>query len=332
MQPLDLNTLPLPDLYFTLARSGLVRALIELARDEDIGFGHPGSAGADPTSFSIGDPRATMTAHVNAREAMTVAGLETVPEIIRAFKSSVMCEALAADGDAVEKGRMLATLTGPRREVLMIERTLLNLVSRLSGVATLTRAFVTRMNAEAPGTRARLFDTRKTTPGLRMLEKYAVRCGGGFCHRLGLYDAVLFKDNHVAALAPGEFARAIALAASRAKQSAGTPMRFFEVEVDSLEQLDALLHLQPEKGVKGFAGGGTIEFTLLDNMTSEQLREAVRRRDHAPTDWARHIQLEASGGVRLETIGAIAATGVERISCGALTHQAVSVDIGLDAG
>jgi len=169
------------------------------------------------------------------------------------------------------------------------------------------------------GCAAKLLDTRKTTPGLRVLEKYAVRCGGGFCHRLGLHDAVLIKDNHLAGLTPTEVAARVGEAAERAAKlrAGGAKINFFEVEVDTLEQFDALLTLP----------AGKIDFVLLDNMPPAMLAQAVAKRDAAGLP----ILLEASGGVNLESIGEIAKSGVDRISVGGLTHQAVSIDIGLDA-
>lgn len=315
--------------YTELAQTGLTRRLFELARDEDLGVSGA-AAGIDITSASISGPTAPITARLNARVPLTVAGLSAIPELIAVFGGNITHAAAPdiTDGVTVPARTTLATLQGHRAAVLTLERTLLNLISRLSGVATLTRAFVDRIKAEAPAAKARIYDTRKTTPGLRVLEKYAVRCGGGHSHRLGLYDAVLIKDNHVAGLSPREFAQAVSQAAARARQTAGSASRalqFIEAEVDSLDQLDALLQLSPLP-----AGKRPIDIVLLDNMPLADLREAVRRRDTAANPWARTLELEASGGVRLETVGAIAATGVDRISAGALTHQAVSVDIGLD--
>jgi nicotinate-nucleotide pyrophosphorylase (carboxylating) len=202
-------------------------------------------------------------------------------------------------------------------ELLTLERTMLNLVGRLSGVATQTARYVHAMrsaNGEAP--RAKLYDTRKTTPGLRVLEKYAVRCGDGHSHRMGLFDAVLIKDNHVAGLSPAELPAYVRQASERARELAGGTLQFVMCEVDELEQLDALLTLPR----------GVLDIVLLDNMGVERLREAARRRDQmAP--W---LELEASGGVTIETIGAIATTGVDRISVGALTHSAVQLDVAMD--
>lgn len=315
----DLNALPLPDLYAHLASTGLVRRLIELARDEDLGTQSPLT---DITSASVPEPQRRVIAVMNTRKPCTVAGLACVPEIIEAFGASSRCrfEPHRRDAENLSENTALATLSGPLADVLTIERTLLNLVSRLSGVATLTRAFLDRMSAEAPNSCARLYDTRKTTPGLRVLEKYAVRCAGANCHRLGLFDAVLIKDNHIAAVPATALAAAVTSAAQAARAAAPAGLRFVEVEVDSIEQLRALLALPP----------GTIDIVLLDNMAAAQLCQAVALRDAASRPGTPRLELEASGGISLQTLGAIAATGVDRISAGALTHQAVSVDIGLD--
>jgi nicotinate-nucleotide pyrophosphorylase (carboxylating) len=250
-----------------------------------------------------------ISARLVAREAGVSAGLAALGEVLRAFGGASRAEALGRDGAPFRAGETLATLRGPAGEVLAAERTLLNLLSRLCGVATLTARYV----AGAANPRVRVLDTRKTTPGLRRLEKYAVRCGGGFCHRMGLYDGALIKDNHLADVG-GALTERLADAARRAR--AMGDLRFVEVEVDSLGQLDAALSVE----------AGLIDIVLLDNMPVARLREAARRRDTARPG----ILLEASGGVTLETIRAIAASGVDRVSVGALTHQARSVDLGLD--
>ena len=166
----------------------------------------------------------------------------------------------------------------------------------------------------APGCRARLYDTRKTTPGLRVLEKYAVRCGGGFCHRIGLFDAVLIKDNHIAGVSVTELPRAIQRAATLARVKSHPA--FVEVEVDTLEQYEALLTLPP----------GTVDIILLDNMSCELMSHAAKRRDEVNPG----LELEASGGITLETIGPVSRTGVDRISVGGLTHSAVVLDVAMD--
>ena len=312
----DLNALDLAPLYAELSKSGLVRRLIELARDEDLGP----PPGLDATSASIRHKTRSADALLNARKACTVAGLAAVPDVLAVYAEALSAplafRPLRADGDTVPANTTLGVITGPRAAVLAAERVVLNLISRLSGVATLTRAYADRIRAEAPGSPARLYDTRKTTPGLRVLEKYAVRCGGGRSHRLGLYDAALLKDNHLAGVPTSELPALVAAAAQSARAAAHTSLRFVQVEADTLDQLDALLTLP----------GGVIDIVLLDNMTPEQMQAAVAKRDRANPA----LELEASGNVRLETIGAIARTGVDRISAGALTHQATSVDIGLD--
>jgi nicotinate-nucleotide pyrophosphorylase (carboxylating) len=198
--------------------------------------------------------------------------------------------------------------------LLITERTILNFVGRLSGVATTTAAYVEKTK----GTRATICDTRKTLPGWRRLQKYAVRCGGGTNHRLGLYDAVLIKDNHIAfgnEAVAGAFgvAEAVQQARELVTASSQDPHMVIEIEVDSLEQLALVLPAQPD-------------IVLLDNMTTEQLELSVAMRD----DGFQDVLLEASGGVRLDAVPAIAATGVERISVGALTHSAPNFDVGLD--
>ncbi len=304
---MSLNDLPLPDLYTALAAGGLVRRLVELARDEDLG-----PSGVDATSRVISSPQAVVEGAVIAREAGIVAGLAACPEVARAFGPGLSLTFLVADGTAVEAGTRLALLSGPAPAVLAAERTLLNLLGRLCGVATRTAEFVAMIGT---GRRAHLYDIRKTTPGLRVLEKYAVRCGGGFCHRIGLHDAVLIKDNHLVGIPLDRLASVIATASARAKELRPAPA-FIEVEVDSLDQLRVLLSLP----------ASTVDIILLDNMNRDQVREAVRLRDAAQS----RIQLEVSGGVTLQTIRDLAATGVERISTGSITHHAVWLDIALD--
>ncbi len=320
----DLNDLSLPDLYARFEATGLVRRLLELARDEDLGGG--GSA-CDVTSRAVAGGGKTVYAELNAREPCVVAGLACLPELLRVFGADRACalHGFHRDGTSVSAGQTLAAVTGPASMVLTVERTMLNLVSRLSGVATLTSRFVARMEREAPRSPARLYDTRKTTPGLRVLEKYAVRCGGGSSHRLGLHDAVLIKDNHLAGVPLEILGETVRAAAGSARSRAPHGLRFVEVEVDSLEQLGAVLAIPALPD-----GTRAVDIILLDNMSTDQLSQAVAMRNAILDAGGRSVELEASGGVRLDTVGAIAATGVDRISCGALTHQAVSVDIGLD--
>ena len=298
----DWNDLPLPALYARLASGGLVDRLLRLAREEDLG-----ARPLDLTTAAM-DLRGDATARIVAREGMTVAGLACMPELLAVFAPGSSWSPASADGERVSAGATLGELAGPARELLALERTTLNLIGRLSGVATGTARHVEAV----AGTRTQVLDTRKTTPGLRVLEKYAVRCGGGRCHRMGLHDAVLIKDNHLAGLTPEVIAERVTDAAARARRVAD-PL-FVEVEVDTIEQLE---------GALGAAG---VDIVLLDNMDGATMRRAVAMRDER----APGVLLEASGGVRLETIRAIAETGVDRISCGALTHRATSADVALD--
>jgi nicotinate-nucleotide pyrophosphorylase (carboxylating) len=277
-----------------------LRRVVGLAVNEDLG-GRDGSAGGDPTSSGLrGRPA---TAELVARALGTVAGLAAVAETARAVAGRlgtgpVTVRLLATDGQAVGPGTVLARLDGDAATLLGAERVQLNLVGRLSGVATVTAAFV----AAVAGTGAVIRDTRKTTPGLRALEKYAVRCGGGANHRLGLFDALLVKDNHVAAA--GGLTAAVAAA-----RSAG-PRLPLEVEVDTLDQVREALACD-------------CELLLLDNMAPGTMRAAVElARGRART--------EASGGVSLATVATVAATGVDFVAVGALTHSAPALDVALD--
>lgn len=313
--PISFQTPELAAFYSELASTGLVARLIELCRDEDLGpIGGPG----DITSTCTIDELENATAAIVPRQAGVVAGLACVPEILARFAPGVRMTQHIADGGLAEPGKPVATLAGQRLGILSAERTILNLVCRLSGVATRTRSFVEAIRAARPPRPVQLCDTRKTTPGLRVLEKYAVRCGGGHSHRLGLHDAVLIKDNHLAGLTDSELPRALDIAIGKALFLARrSPLMFIEVEVDTLSQFESILRKSRER----------LDIVLLDNMPPDMLRQASTLRDQLrPT-----LLLEASGGVRLDTIAAIAQTGVDRISVGSLTHGATSLDFGLDA-
>jgi nicotinate-nucleotide pyrophosphorylase (carboxylating) len=305
----DLNACSLAEFGSILRQSGLVRRLIELARDEDLGI-----PPHDWTGELMFVPDEHSSVKMCSRASGVLAGTEFLSELVETFSApgEIKWTSKISDGDEMDRGTVIAEFTGNARAIVRLERTMLNLIARLSGIATLTRAYVELVD----GTGAKICDTRKTTPGLRVLEKYAVRCGGGTTHRMGLNDAVLIKDNHLAGLTPDELAPAIESLAARARDSAAS-LWFIQVEVDTLEQLAGVLQIRP----------GIIDIVLLDNMTIEQLKEAVALRDQS----APGIELEASGGVSLETVRSIALTGVDRISIGALTHQAQSLDIGLDA-
>jgi nicotinate-nucleotide pyrophosphorylase (carboxylating) len=244
----------------------------------------------------------TATAAVIAREPGICAGLQTFIAAMKLSDPALELLPALADGDAFNTGDTLVTVSGPARGLLAGERVGLNLLQRLSGIATATAAFV----KEATGTNARIVDTRKTTPGLRVLERYAVRCGGGHNHRDNLSEAVMAKDNHLALLGTGS---ELTAALRTARANLGHTVHF-EVEIDSLDQLDAVLA----------AGVDTI---MLDNFSVADLAAGVRRIAGAAL-------VEASGNVKLETVAAIAATGVDVISSGALTHSVRALDLGLD--
>jgi nicotinate-nucleotide pyrophosphorylase (carboxylating) len=283
---------------FTHDEIATAQKLIELALAEDLG-----STG-DRTSLATIPATAVATAAFIARAPGVVAGLPVAAMVCRAVDPALGFTQVLADGAAVDRGTRIATVSGPLRSILAAERTALNFLQRLSGVATLTRKFVDA----AAGSRAKILDTRKTTPGWRRLEKYAVRSGGGTNHRMGLSDGILIKDNHLAGLG-GDLRKAVE-AAREFPGNAGLPV---EVEVDTLEQLEVALAVRAD-------------IVLLDNMTPDQQRAAVARRDAV----APGVLLEASGGVTLATVRDIAATGVDRISVGALTHSAPALDIALD--
>lgn len=277
------------------------RQLVTLALAEDLG-----DAG-DRTSIALIPANQTGRAAFIARCAGVVAGLPAVALVCAAVDAAIVLEVHVPDGTAFTGRTKLATVSGPLRSILIAERTALNFLQRLSGVATLTRKYVEAV----AGTKAKVLDTRKTTPGWRLLEKYAVRMGGGTNHRIGLYDGILIKDNHLAGL--GDPATAVRRAVELARAYPGNAGLPVEVEVDTLEQLEQVLSVRPE-------------IVLLDNMPPDLLRKAIALRDGvSPT-----TQLEASGGVNLTTIRAISETGVDRISVGALTHSAPALDIGLD--
>ncbi|MDZ4830582.1 MAG: carboxylating nicotinate-nucleotide diphosphorylase [Phycisphaerae bacterium] len=303
MRP-DLNTLALPELFTTLVDEERLDTLLALAFEEDLG-----DVG-DVTTSSLVSPDVTVRAAIVARSDGIIAGLPVVERVLTSRTSDLICMLRAHDGSICQRGDVLLELHGPLALMLPLERIVLNTLGRLCGIATLTRQFVDAVT----GTRAKLCCTRKTTPGWRELEKYAVRCGGGWLHRVGLYDAMLVKDNHLGAVPADQLAPAIAAAARIAR--CRFDLRFVEVEVDTLEQLDDVLSIE----------AGVIDIVLLDNFELGALREAVRRRDARRPK----LELEASGGVRLESVRAIAETGVERISCGAITHSAISLDVAMD--
>lgn len=264
---------------------------IRRALEEDIGPG-------DATSNSIIPPEATMRGQIIAKENGVIAGLEVAGAVYQAVDPKITYQPQVSDGAQVENRQVIAALSGPARSLLTAERAALNFMGRMSGIATLTRQFVDAVT----GTKAAILDTRKTAPGLRMADKWAVALGGGQNHRIGLYDMVLIKDNHI------DFAGSISAAVERAR--AGAPGLPIEVEARALDHVREALALGVER-------------ILLDNMTPEMMREAVQIA-------AGRAKLEASGNVSLATVRKIAETGVDMISIGALTHSAPVFDVSFD--
>lgn len=270
--------------------------MVRTALAEDIGTG-------DATTLATVPADAVASALMVARESLVVCGLPLAEAVFREASGEIKLEAAARDGQRVVKGQAILSIKGPARGILTAERVALNFIQRLSGVATLTARFVSAI----AGTNAQIIDTRKTTPGWRALEKYAVQCGGGVNHRFGLYDRILIKDNHLAALR-NEKPNAIAAAVRRAREQ--YPKLLVEVEADTLVQV-----------AEACEAGADI--VLLDNMSAADMREAV-------SSIGGRMKTEASGGVNLTNVRAVAETGVNYISVGALTHSAPAVDIGLD--
>ena len=273
-----------------------IRRAVQSALAEDVGSG-------DVTTLATVPEDSQVTVVMRAREVLVTAGLPLAEAAFRELSPSIQIKPLTRDGHRSKAGEDLLRISGPARAILTAERVALNFAQRLSGIATLTAQFVDAIK----GTHAQILDTRKTTPGLRHLEKYAVTCGGGTNHRFGLFDMVLIKDNHLAALRDAKpNAVAAAIRAAREKY----PQLKVEVEADTLDQVE-----------QGAAAGA--DFVLLDNMTLVQLRLSVQK-------CKGRSKTEASGGVNLSTVRSIAETGVDFISVGALTHSTRAVDIGLD--
>lgn len=285
--------------------------LVELALAEDV------ADGVDCTTRAIVEKSIQCQAAFVSRDSGVICGLKPAEMVLSAYSKSLALEIEIPDGGRVEPGSTIAIISGSAADILTVERTCLNFMGRLSGISTLTSRFV----KEIEGTHAQVLDTRKTTPAWRHLEKYAVSCGGGTNHRMGLYDAILIKDNHLAFASDQVEKESVTWAIERARKwidenSDQLPRgneTIVQVEVDNLTQLAEVLKLP-------------VDIVLLDNMNHEQLENAVRMRDET----APKVLLEASGGINLQTIGTIAQTGVDRISSGALTHSATNFDIGLD--
>jgi nicotinate-nucleotide pyrophosphorylase (carboxylating) len=287
---------------FSEAENEACRRIIALAIEEDLG------AVGDITSQAVVPESAKGRAIFTARALGVLAGLPALHLVASSVDPLLSVEALKDDGDLLAKGDAIGEIRGPMRGILAAERIALNFLQHLSGVATFTRRYVDAV----AGLNCKILDTRKTTPGWRLMEKYAVRQGGGHNHRKGLYDGILIKDNHVAALK--EKASPIRAAVEAARRHA--PSVPIEIEVENFEQFDEALALASD-------------IILLDNMTPGELAEAVARRDSQCDEMA-WIFLEASGGITLANVRAVAETGVDRVSIGALTHSAPALDIALD--
>jgi nicotinate-nucleotide pyrophosphorylase (carboxylating) len=273
-----------------------IEAAVERALEEDLG------RAGDITSIATIPEKLPGRAVVVARQAGVIAGLPLVAAAFRRLAPEIEIAPHARDGAPIKRGAKLMTIAGNARAILGAERVALNFLGHLSGIATATAAFVARIKH----TKARIICTRKTTPGLRALEKYAVRCGGGYNHRFGLDDAILIKDNHIAV------AGGIKPVLTRAKGAAGHLVKI-EIEVDSLDQLREVLDV------------GLADVVLIDNFNLESMRKAVAIADG-------RVVIEASGGITLDTAAAIAETGVDYLSSGALTHSVQNLDVGLDIG
>jgi nicotinate-nucleotide pyrophosphorylase (carboxylating) len=282
-------------------------AIVRLGLAEDLAG--PG----DVTTRALVPEDALGSAAVVARRAGVMAGSPSAELALQQVDPRLRWSHELEDGQAVHAGERIGMIGGPAGAMLTAERLVLNLLGRLCGIATLTRDYVDQVT----GTKARIYDTRKTTPGWRRLEKYAVSCGGGWNHRAGLFAAVLIKDNHLAwgadVLTPAEAVRRARVFLQQHAAEGATEL-IVEVEVEALDQLADVLREGPD-------------IVLLDNLTPEQLRQAVALRNRLPSS----VELEASGGVNLSNVRAVAETGVERISVGALTHAAPASDFGLDA-
>ena len=285
-------------------RISKVRPLIRMAIEEDLGRG-------DATTELFFEKDAVAKAHIVSREEIVVCGMRIADEILRLYDKALTLKVFIPDSRPAHVGSKLGTIEGPLRPMLSAERVLLNFLQHLSGIATTTKKYVRAIH----GTKAKIYDTRKTMPGWRILEKYAVRCGGGYNHRIGLYDGVLIKDNHLAQLGPNFGPRLTRIVADARQLK---HIKFIAVEVDHVDhQLNHVLKIPG------------IDIVLLDNMGQWQLKHAVEMRDEMCGKNNGPL-LEASGNITLDNVSAIAHCGVDRIAVGAITHSARAVDIGLD--
>lgn len=279
-----------------LANDPRVQDIVRRALDEDIGTG-------DVTTLALVPETLMGTAVILSRGNYIVAGIDVAIAAFEMVDPGIRCQPGTSDGSAVAADEAILAISGPVRGILTAERTALNILQRMTGIATRTRQFVERVKPYA----TRILDTRKTTPMLRILEKYAVACGGGTNHRMGLYDMVLMKDNHRRLWQAGGLSSLADAVAAARRKFPGVPV---EVEVESIEDMEDALAAKPE-------------WIMLDNMTPEAMQRCVQR-------CAGRCRLEASGGVTLDTVNAIAATGVDAISIGGLTHSAPAADLSLE--
>jgi len=280
------------------------RPIIKMAIEEDLGTG-------DITSELLFKDDTAAKSNIISREEIVVCGMAVVKEILKLYDKRLKLRVLVNDGEHAYVGKKIATIEGPLHSMLSAERVMLNFLQRLSGIATTTRKFVRAIQ----GTKAKIYDTRKTMPGWRILEKYAVRCGGGYNHRLGLYDAVLIKDNHLAQLGRNFYPK-LKKIIERARKVKGA--KFIAVEVDHVDdQLNFVLKIPG------------VDIVLLDNMGQWQLKHAVDMRNEMCGKNKRPL-LEASGNISLSNVSAIAQCGIDRIAVGEITHSARAVDIALD--
>ena len=278
--------------------------LIRMAIEEDLGQG-------DITSRLLFKDETVAKANIISREEIIVCGMDVVREILKCYDERLEMKVRINDGETAHVGSKLAIVEGPLRSMLTAERVMLNFLQRLSGIATTTRKYVRAIQ----GTKAKIYDTRKTMPGWRILEKYAVRCGGGHNHRIGLYDGILIKDNHLAELGR-DFQPKLRKIICEARKVKGA--KFIAVEVDHVDdQLNYVLEIPG------------IDIVLLDNMGQWQLKHAVEMRDQMCGRGKKPL-LEASGNITLSSVSAIAQCGIDRIAVGEITHSARAVDIGLD--
>lgn len=281
-----------------------VMPLIKLAISEDLGDG-------DVTSKLLFGNKTRSKADIVSREEIVVCGMEIVKEILKLYSEKLVLKVLVKDGERAYVGKRIGVIEGPLGPMLSAERVVLNFLQRLSGIATTTRKFVRAVE----GTKAKIYDTRKTTPGWRLLEKYAVRCGGGHNHRFGLYDGILIKDNHLAQLGRNFYPKLLKIITQARKVK---DVKFVAVEVDHVDdQLNYVLKIPG------------IDIVLLDNMGQWQLKHAVDMRDVMCGKGGKPL-LEASGNITLSNVSAIANCGIDRIAVGEITHSAKAVDIGLD--